>query len=257
MKRSEEIYSLGRRFPENFFWESYRTIERVYRTPDGLFAVGTDDNIDYEVLWGVNGIDCLREGLNRVRRDYPRFIFRYAGDIETVVSKRELISQWSYDARATYIGYVLDLLDSNACAVSNPHVSRLTPEQFDEFLGLEESIFHFPNLTRDDLASTFHDADRSVWVLNLRNRIAGFVSVSQHAEHPECWVIRDLGVSKTLRHKGWGRKLLLHAVHQLGLKDANRILLWVDYDNLPARRLYEEVGFKINQNEAEAIFAAG
>lgn len=31
-------------------------------------------------------------------------------------------------------------------------------------------------------------------------------------------------------------------------------MLWVDYDNLPARTLYEKLGFTFNPDEAEAVF---
>ncbi len=136
-----------------------------------------------------------------------------------------------------------------------PQVHQIRPEQLDELLNLEDSIFHFPNLSREDLTASLEDSDRNVWVLTVEQRISGFVSVSQQADHPSCWVVRDLGVVKAIRNQGWGRNLLRHAIHQLQRRGAERVLLWVDYDNLPARRLYEEIGFRVNQNEAEVIFA--
>ncbi len=257
VKQFDHIYAAGRRYTENFFWEKYRKIERVYQVADGLFAVGTDDDLDYELLWGVTALDHLREGLKAVQRDYPRFIFRYAGSIETVIAKRTLISDWNYDLCATYVGYVLTIDEGDWGTARNHRIHRLKPSQLDEFLRIEEEIFHFPNLSRGEIVSSFDSRDRFIWVLMLSGRIRGFLTVSQHAEQTDCWLIRDLGVCRTVRHQGWGRKLLRHAVAELKHVGARKAMLWVDYDNCPARKLYEEVGFRLSQNEAEAIFAVG
>jgi ribosomal protein S18 acetylase RimI-like enzyme len=65
------------------------------------------------------------------------------------------------------------------------------------------------------------------------------------AEMPDgvTWELAYLGVVPHFRRHGFGRAMTLHALHALR-HSATRMTLVVDVRNLPARRLYEALGFR-------------
>ena len=68
-------------------------------------------------------------------------------------------------------------------------------------------------------------------------QVVGYLDVTIKYEENE---IYDLYVREDFRRRGWGRKLLAKAV---GLNRPKGMLLFVDADNDPAKRLYLSAGF--------------
>jgi ribosomal protein S18 acetylase RimI-like enzyme len=58
----------------------------------------------------------------------------------------------------------------------------------------------------------------------------------------DCW-LEDLFVAEAARGSGLGRAMVEAAVERAAARGCRRIELDVDDDNLPARRLYESLGF--------------
>ena len=48
--------------------------------------------------------------------------------------------------------------------------------------------------------------------------------------------------------------MLLNGLKEAKKKGASKAMLWVGYDNVIAKSLYEKVGFRIDENEAEVVF---
>ncbi|WP_349829632.1 mycothiol synthase [Brevibacterium litoralis] len=77
-------------------------------------------------------------------------------------------------------------------------------------------------------------------------RVIGFHQIKVHSDHPsglrtgEVYVI---GVDPTVHAKGVGRALTLAGLHRLRAMGAEVVELYVESDNVPARRLYESLGF--------------
>ena len=80
------------------------------------------------------------------------------------------------------------------------------------------------------------------WLAYVGDRPAGVVLLS---EMPDAvtWELAYLGVVPQFRRHGFGRTMTLHALHALH-GHATRMTLVVDVRNLPARRLYESLGFR-------------
>lgn len=51
------------------------------------------------------------------------------------------------------------------------------------------------------------------------------------------------GVKKQFRNKGLAKELIITAINELIESNCEEILLEVDYENIPAKKIYEEIGF--------------
>jgi ribosomal protein S18 acetylase RimI-like enzyme len=81
-----------------------------------------------------------------------------------------------------------------------------------------------------------------VWVED--GRIVGNVTVHRQQHARRGWFISNLAVHPSHRRKGLARRLLLAGLEMAREKGAPRISLEARADNVPARRLYEELGFR-------------
>jgi ribosomal protein S18 acetylase RimI-like enzyme len=89
------------------------------------------------------------------------------------------------------------------------------------------------------------DGNHQVFVQTDGNQVLGYVfaSVSSDADEGE---IEFLGVQPGSRHKGLGRKLLKSALYWLFVESkVTHVTLTVNDNNVNARSLYEEVGFRL------------
>jgi mycothiol synthase len=57
------------------------------------------------------------------------------------------------------------------------------------------------------------------------------------------WELMYLGLVPEARRRGYGRALTLHALRWLREQPATQMTLCVDARNLPARQLYQSLGF--------------
>lgn len=78
-------------------------------------------------------------------------------------------------------------------------------------------------------------------------RLAGFCLAVWHAALPGQGFIVDLCVDPTHRRRGLARALTLRAAHAFRQAGAQALGLAVTLDNHPARRLYQELGFQVEQ----------
>jgi ribosomal protein S18 acetylase RimI-like enzyme len=58
------------------------------------------------------------------------------------------------------------------------------------------------------------------------------------------WSIRDLYVAPDHRRTGIANALLQHIIHHAGTAGAHRVSLQTETDNIPALRLYTDIGFQ-------------
>ena len=85
------------------------------------------------------------------------------------------------------------------------------------------------------------------WWLALRNREPIGVLILTAIVNQSLWELAYLGIVPEHRGEGWGRALMLHALTNLRARNARRLTLAVDSRNIPARRLYESLGFTENE----------
>ncbi len=89
-----------------------------------------------------------------------------------------------------------------------------------------------------------------IWLMEGRERIEGTVVIDGiHAEN-EGAHLRWFVVSDALRGRGFGRKLLEHAMAFCRSRGFRKIYLWTFEGLNAARHLYEEAGFELVQERA-------
>ncbi len=73
------------------------------------------------------------------------------------------------------------------------------------------------------------------------DRMLGFHWTKQHS--PELGEVYVVGIDPGAQGRGLGRTLTLAGLHHLAGKGVREVLLYVESDNTPARKVYERLGF--------------
>ncbi len=80
-------------------------------------------------------------------------------------------------------------------------------------------------------------------------RLAGFCWTKVHEElDPPVGEIYVIGIDPDLQGHGLGRKLTLAGLDWLARQGIGKAMLYVEADNIPARALYEDLGFEVHQS---------
>ena len=102
---------------------------------------------------------------------------------------------------------------------------------------LETDDFFFDNL---------HIADKYAFITTLNDEVIGFAvwdprNMPEHAE-----IGHNCIVTKHKGH-GYGKLQLQEAVNRITRNDVRKIIVTTNDDLIPAQRMYESVGFTVNQ----------
>jgi len=87
-----------------------------------------------------------------------------------------------------------------------------------------------------------HFGSLHIKVLREGDKLAGFAAYFM--ETPKQGRLLFLAVSQDFRGKGYGRTLALRAMQELFNMGADHIALWTRVANLPAQKIYRELGFQ-------------
>ncbi|WP_408898095.1 mycothiol synthase [Nocardioides sp. R1-1] len=92
------------------------------------------------------------------------------------------------------------------------------------------------------MAEPWFDPAGLLLAVDEEGDLLGFHWTKQHdAALGEVYVV---GVSPTAQGRGLGRVLTVAGLHHLAARGVAEVLLYVESDNTPARRLYEDLGFQ-------------
>ena len=80
------------------------------------------------------------------------------------------------------------------------------------------------------------------WVGELDGKAVGIVNM-QRRGNTEQWIITNVGLLPEFRRRGYARILVQAAIQHMRDLGAQVVILDVIATNLPARRLYEQLGF--------------
>lgn len=101
-------------------------------------------------------------------------------------------------------------------------------------------------------SNPMHFGSLHIKVLHENNTLAGFTAY--YMETPQEGRLLFLAVSHDFRGKGYGKILTQHAMKELFAIGAKHIALWTRVSNLPAQRIYKELGFKEMFDENGYVF---
>jgi ribosomal protein S18 acetylase RimI-like enzyme len=118
-------------------------------------------------------------------------------------------------------------------------LSRETLQEMRALAWLLGPLFWLLSAISAPLADTFNGY---VWV--EEGKIVGNVTVHRRHGEKQGWFISNLAVHPDHRHKGIARHLVTAGLEMARHKGARRISLEVRANNVTARKLYEDVGFR-------------
>ncbi len=133
----------------------------------------------------------------------------------------------------------LEAIDKIALQVHECHV-KWRPDIFEH----TDSI-----ISVEELANMI--ANSAIFVARIENQVVGYILVSSREGKKNGYRYRKeldidaMGVDKTYRNQGIGRKLLEYVKEYAKENDYTDLRLTVNEENENARHLYEQVGFKI------------
>ena len=136
----------------------------------------------------------------------------------------ELTADEAEQVRSYRAGDEAELLRVNAAAfASHPEQGAL------DAAGLAERM-----------AEPWFDA-AGLLVVAEGDRMLGFHWTKQHS--PELGEVYVVGIDPGAQGRGLGRTLTLAGLHHLAATGVREVLLYVESDNTPARKVYERLGF--------------
>ncbi len=92
------------------------------------------------------------------------------------------------------------------------------------------------------MAEPWFDPDGLLLAVDDAGRLLGFHWTKRHdASTGEVYVV---GISPAAQGRGLGRVLTVAGLRHLAERGVDEVLLYVESDNAPARRLYEQLGFR-------------
>ena len=243
------IYKKAQNYKIHFFYGEIDVIA-YFEFSDGIFLLGKTGE-ETELLWGVNKISALIKGLKVIKKRYKgEFIFRYAGSINDVIDKKKIINRYGYTLEKTHIAYFCQQI--KGFDIDSDGIFNLQKNEIDEFLKVEKLLFTEFNITKAELITWLNDEDYIILTYKADNQILGFIVINVYGKS-NCF-IRNIGVINSKRQQGIGTKLLLSGLNKALDKGINKAMLWVEINNIGARKLYEKFGFIKDENEVEVVF---
>lgn len=103
--------------------------------------------------------------------------------------------------------------------------------------------------------TSFLDERRDVFVLMCDRNIIAYCATQKCGirQFEDCIEIKDLYVLPEYQHKGYGKKLLSHALRKMRVKGYMHSFLNTAENNVNARRFYEKFGFKPQKKISSGI----
>jgi len=119
-------------------------------------------------------------------------------------------------------------------------------------LASEESSPAFMIKHRTPNTNPLYFGSLHIKVLYQEDKLVGFTAY--YMETAQQGRLLFLAVAHEFRGKGYGKILAKYAMQQMFAMGANHIALWTRVSNLPAQRIYKELGFKEMFDENGYVF---
>lgn len=103
------------------------------------------------------------------------------------------------------------------------------------------------------MAEPWFDPAGLLLAVDAGGALLGFHWTKQHS--PSLGEVYVVGIAPAAQGRGLGRSLTLAGLHHLSGSGIAEILLYVESDNLPARAVYEGLGFRHAQADTHVMYA--
>lgn len=151
------------------------------------------------------------------------------------------------------MGRSIPIVVREATAADTEALTRLHLDSARYHAALDPALYRVPDeeAYRRLATAQLADPDTLVLVAESAAEVVGVVMLAPIDEPPDYSILRpvaalDLGivVDKSLRHRGVGRRLMAAAETAARGRGATAIGLDMHAENVPARRLYESLGYR-------------
>lgn len=132
-----------------------------------------------------------------------------------------------------------------APAVPQDHTPRIQPMRWwhvDEVVKLDRELFAADAWAPELFWAELTTAGRSYWVAEDAGRVCGFAGLAVAGPDAD---VQTVGVDAAVQGRGVGRALMTTLIDVAAGRGAARLMLEVREDAVPARRLYESLGFTV------------
>lgn len=111
-----------------------------------------------------------------------------------------------------------------------------------------------PTITLNNLDEIIMSPHTHLFFATDDEHVAGMLTLCLYRSPTgtKAW-IEDVVVAKDFQGKGWGKKLVLHAIKFAQAIDANSILLTSNPTRITANKLYQNIGFEMRETNVYRI----
>jgi len=121
------------------------------------------------------------------------------------------------------------------------HIRNANPADIPELMRIEQASTSAAHWAEDRYKTLFNEsAPRRLTLVIEDQGLTGFLVANAASAD---WEIENVVIAEKMRRRGRGRALLFELLQRARAQKATLIFLEVRESNLPARRLYENLGF--------------
>jgi ribosomal-protein-alanine N-acetyltransferase len=126
----------------------------------------------------------------------------------------------------------------SAVLQTEPNFRPMQKEDLDAVMAIESQIYPFP-WSQGNFSDSL-DAGYSCWVYDFCGYVVGYAVMMLAAGEAH---LLNVGIGREWQRQGMGRRVVQHMIAVAREYRADIMFLEVRPSNIPARRLYEDIGF--------------
>ncbi len=123
-------------------------------------------------------------------------------------------------------------------------INEISKKDFKEIKKLIKQEFPYHKITEKQYFEKIKKNNLKVFCGKQKKEVIGYIEIKFFPETTETSRINAIAVKQKFREKGFGKKLLMHAINYLKEIGIENIVLIVLKENIQALKFYKKNGFK-------------
>lgn len=237
------------------YWPEDKKADLVMETKETRIGFVTAEEIESGatlLVWATNTLVSLPDTLRTILAEAPRPLYcKVPGSEEQVKAAVSELGKIGFDQLDLHLDMRLNPIPE----LDYPEVIKSGAEQdFAALAAIDLEIFPLYHQKEDELRTKAQSEDWTVLSIDCCGSPAGLIVGNIYGPQKNNLFVRSLAVLPQYRGMGLGRKLAVALLAWGKNHGADRSMLWLsDVHNVPARRLYESLGYRGYGVEAELV----